>query len=269
MRRWAIITVLLYVAGLAFLTFPLCYLGAANWDLGDRHWWIPEPDSWRKGILAYQEWGYWVLLGFLGLCQGLMLLVPLDIARERPTPRRKLLVPVITGAFLMTCLVGAGVCCFYGLAYGDGGGPDLLEYWVNAGFSDDTASPVIQTMEKFLGFSLDKSTRISLGILAMLGLLWAAWALIFHQCTRRDEPEKLNRRLLHWLLKGSILEFLVALPSHVIVRGRHDCCAPAGTFLGIVTGVCLMLLAFGPGVFFLFVARFQRLKPGRNNSNLG
>ena len=54
---------------------------------------------------------------------------------------------------------------------------------------------------------------------------------------------------------------LVAVPSHVIVRRRDDCCAPAGTFWGIATGISIMLLCFGPGVFFLFVERFQRLKP--------
>jgi len=51
------------------------------------------------------------------------------------------------------------------------------------------------------------------------------------------------------------------VPSHVIVRRRDDCCAPAGTFWGIATGISVMLLCFGPGVFFLFVERFQRLKP--------
>jgi hypothetical protein len=40
----------------------------------------------------------------------------------------------------------------------------------------------------------------------------------------------------------------------------HDA-APAGTFWGIATGISVMLLCFGPGVFFLFVERFERLKP--------
>jgi len=42
---------------------------------------------------------------------------------------------------------------------------------------------------------------------------------------------------------------------------RHDCCAPGGTFWGIAAGISVMLLCFGPGVFFLFVERFQRLRP--------
>ena len=69
------------------------------------------------------------------------------------------------------------------------------------------------------------------------------------------------KRATRWLLRGSILELLVAVPSHVIVRRRDDCCAPAGTFWGIATGISVMLLCFGPGVFFLFVERCRRLKP--------
>jgi hypothetical protein len=69
------------------------------------------------------------------------------------------------------------------------------------------------------------------------------------------------RRLTAWLLRGSILELLVAVPAHVIVRQREDCCAPAATFWGLATGLTVMLMSFGPGVFFLFAARMRRLKP--------
>jgi len=58
----------------------------------------------------------------------------------------------------------------------------------------------------------------------------------------------------------------VAVPSHIIVRRRGDCCAPIGTFWGIVTGISVMLLCFGPGVFFLFVERCQRLQPKSPNA---
>jgi hypothetical protein len=33
-----------------------------------------------------------------------------------------------------------------------------------------------------------------------------------------------------------------------------------GTFWGIVTGISVMLLCFGPGVYFLFVERCRRLQ---------
>jgi hypothetical protein len=46
---------------------------------------------------------------------------------------------------------------------------------------------------------------------------------------------------LSWLLRGSILELLVAVPCHIIVRRRHDCSAPIITSFEIVTGIAIML----------------------------
>ena len=58
-------------------------------------------------------------------------------------------------------------------------------------------------------------------------------------------------RIVNWLLRGSGLELLVAVPSHVWARRPDDCSAPAVTGYGIATGLAIMLLSFGPGVFFL------------------
>ena len=83
---------------------------------------------------------------------------------------------------------------------------------------------------------------------------------------RADDPEALSRRLTKWLLRGSILELLVAVPCHVIVRQRNDCCAPFITFWGIATGMTVMLMSFGPGVFFLFAARIRDMKPATHRT---
>jgi len=98
------------------------------------------------------------------------------------------------------------------------------------------------------------------GILFLL-IFWLAWSIAFRRATQSDEPDALLKRATRWLLRGSILELLVAVPSHVIVRRRDDCCAPFGTFWGIATGISVMLLCFGPGVYFLFVERCRKLKP--------
>ena len=95
------------------------------------------------------------------------------------------------------------------------------------------------------------------------------WALvIFRRFAKSDEPDALLKRTTRWLLRGSILELIIAVPSHVIVRRRDDCCAPVGTFWGIATGISVMLLCFGPGVFFLFVERCRKLKPKPADKNL-
>jgi hypothetical protein len=68
-------------------------------------------------------------------------------------------------------------------------------------------------------------------------------------------------RLISWLLKGSILELLVVVPCHIIVRRRHDCSAPMVTSFGIATGIAIMLLSFGPSVLFLYKKRLDAYPP--------
>src|SRR5262249_22182945 len=83
-----------------------------------------------------------------------------------------------------------------------------------------------------------------LGAATLTTTLWLIWAMIFYLFARQDDSPRLLKRTTRWLLRGSILELLVAVPSHIIVRNRHDCCAPLGTFWGITTGLSVMLLCF-------------------------
>jgi len=104
------------------------------------------------------------------------------------------------------------------------------------------------------------STSASLPWGVLLGL-WALWTVVFYR-TSRDVPARdVVTRQCRYLLKGSILELLVAVPTHIVARMRDYCCAGFWTFLGIAFGVAVMLFSFGPGVFFLFAARWKRLHP--------
>lgn len=80
--------------------------------------------------------------------------------------------------------------------------------------------------------------------------LWSIWAIVFYSY-RQQISRKLDR-ILGWLLNGSVLQLLIAVPSHLIVRHRNDCSAPVLTGFGIATGIALMLMAFGPSVVFLY-----------------
>jgi hypothetical protein len=83
--------------------------------------------------------------------------------------------------------------------------------------------------------------------------------------SRDTEPADMVSRQCRALLKGSILELLIAVPTHVVARYRDYCCAGFLTFIGLTMGVSVMLFAYGPAVFFLFVERWKRLHPtGRN-----
>ena len=98
-------------------------------------------------------------------------------------------------------------------------------------------------------------------LILIVGLLWTIWGFAFYRMTKQNETPDAAARLTRVLMRGSILELLVAVPSHVIVRQKDVCCAPAGSFWGIATGLSVMLLCYGPGVFFLFAERFARKQP--------
>lgn len=225
MKRWAAITVLLYLATLVILTEPL-YLTCFG---------LPYTNSLNDMLAFMRHWGYWLWIGVSAAGQILLLAVPVALGERRPRSRRHLLVPVITAAFLFALVCVSAISALAAGIWGD-------------------------KCDFIFGIFGDSDNRALLAVALYIGVAWTVWAVVFHQFLNSAYPETLIPRLLRWLLRGSILELLVAVPSHVITRQRHDCCAPAVTFWGIATGLTVMLLSFGPGVFFLFVKRVRRLQ---------
>jgi hypothetical protein len=91
---------------------------------------------------------------------------------------------------------------------------------------------------------------------------WLLWTLVLWRMGERllDPAGRIYRRLV----AGSVLELLIAIPSHVIVRQRHECCASMVTGLGIAAGFAILLMSLGPGTLFLYRARMPRLRPRVN-----
>ena len=71
--------------------------------------------------------------------------------------------------------------------------------------------------------------------LMTLGALWVLWGIIFYLYFR-NKSDVVNR-LISWLLKGSVLELLIAVVCHVMVRRKDQCCAPTVTSFGITAGI--------------------------------
>lgn len=232
MKRWAFVTVLLYAAMLILLTVPLLLLGMGDWW---GHHGLQMELS--KAAALFKEWGYWVWLGVMVLGAALMLVVPVDVSQKRFVPRRKLLVPVITAAFFLAVVVVSAAMAI-GFAI----------------FDEEEMGECLQ----FYGKTDAGTAGVFFGTIA---LLWLMWAVLFHRQTKSAKPEDAAAQITRWLLRGSILELLVAIPSHVIVRNKDVCCAPVASFWGITTGLTVMLLCFGPGVFFLFAERMARKRP--------
>jgi len=241
MKRWAILTVLLYTLALLLLTVPVIQIAFAKWGVNNDH------QTFKETVQVFAAWQYWLWLGVLVAGQLLLLLLPINIAEKRLPARRPLKTPIIVTAFFLANLFLAGITSI-----------------LCAAFKEDGFLPFA-----FLSGNVDNPSTLDcfVGVIIPLFAFWLMWAAVFRRYTRSDDPDTLLQRITRWLLRGSILELLIAVPSHVIVRRRDDCCAPLGTFWGIATGISVMLLCFGPGVFFLFVERFQRLKPKSPDQN--
>jgi hypothetical protein len=107
--------------------------------------------------------------------------------------------------------------------------------------------------------SLDKYSDELLTGTALI-IFWLVWGAVFMKSYADRNRLSFTSHLTRWLLRGSILELLVAIPSHVISRHRKECCAPDITLLGIAMGLAVALMSFGPGVFFLFAQRIRKKK---------
>jgi hypothetical protein len=110
-------------------------------------------------------------------------------------------------------------------------------------------------------FGLNDSPAAGAAFFAMLiGTLiaWVGWAMLFAWFSRSVDPTSLNDRIYQCLVGGSVLELLIAIPMHLYVRRRGECCAGIHTGLAIGIGVIVMIIALGPAVFFLFFRRYQQ-----------
>ncbi len=181
----------------------------------------------------YEAWPYWLLLGLCVAGQAVLLFVPVGAAEGRPVARRRLLAPIlVSGLFFGLLVCGIVLSAFCGV-WGDDPPEDGLVL---------LAAP-------------------AWGLAS-----WALWGVTFWRYSAAHDAPSVIRRIVTWLLKGSALQLLVAVPSHVICRRRDDCCAPAGTFWGMCTGLAVMFLAFGPGVLFLYRERFRHLLKARSRA---
>ena len=242
MKRWAVFTVAIYAAALLVLTTPALLIAFGRW--------AKNPVGFDDALHAYSYYGYWLWLAVLIAGQALFLLVPIDIAERRLPARRPVRIPVIVTAFFLANLLVSGLLAVASAILKDAG----LEFF-----------PYLSPSHYWVLFNVENhDNEIFLGMAVCLLVFWTLWAFVFGRFAKSDDPEAFLHRATRWLLRGSVLELLVAIPSHIIVRRREDCCAPIGTFWGIASGISVMLLCFGPGVFFLFVERFRRLQPKSN-----
>lgn len=115
--------------------------------------------------------------------------------------------------------------------------------------------------DEFLKGNVPKEVHEATGTVLVycVPAVWVVWLVVFGLMARSVNRPTLGRRLYRWLVAGSLLELLVAIPMHMIVRRRTECCAGLGTGIGIGTGLVVMVIALGPAVFLLFYRRYKQV----------
>ncbi len=207
MKYWVALTIVLYLLCMSAVVIPLFLILTKELEVID--------------------YFYFWLVPVLVVAQGVLLLVPVGIARERPVRRRGIVASAVIVAIPMS-LVSFGF--FYSVA--------LMIWGENF---------VSQHFDALLSWTV-------------LVVFWLVWGAVFMKSYADRNRLSFTSRLTRWLLRGSILELLVAIPSHIISRHRKECCAPDVTLMGIALGLAVALMSFGPGVFFLFAQRIRNKK---------
>lgn len=231
MKRWALVVVLMYlvimaaVLGLVIIGafFPDSIRGLLEAARKQSNFGWP-PD----GVVVFHCF-FWGWIAVMALAQTALLVVPVRVAAGRPTSRRWIVWPCLAALLLLAMLVGG----MYLAAY------ETLD-------NTDWAGPWTWT-------------AAYCGVAAV----WLVWAFLFGFYTGARPPQTFVSRTVKFLLAGSVLELLVAIPAHVLARLRNYCCAGFCTFWGLAAGFSVMLVAFGPATFVLFARRYASLRPRR------
>jgi hypothetical protein len=225
MKRWAWIVAALYVATLVVLTVPVLVTAFAT-DLKTSE--LTKIPGMMITVAAWPPYWLWLILMFTA--QVCLLAVPVRVAELRPVGRGPVWRTVLAGGMMAGALAAGAFL-------------SLFEYWSHGKAKGD--------------WGLWTAILLAVGT-------WCAWAGVFLRASRTATPLDLVSRQCRTLLAGSVLELLIAVPTHIIVRHRNYCCAGYLTFIGLTMGVSVMLFAFGPVVFLLFVERWKRLHPTEN-----
>lgn len=175
---------------------------------------------------AYRSSFIWVCVGVVVLGEILLLWLRADTTQRRLKPRTHILVSVVTTA-LFVAILTFNIMMAVGVAV--------------------RGDEVFGSVSDYTGLFM---------LIGGVAIPWLVWGVLFYRFWRcSSDPVT---QAVAWLFRGSVLELLIAVPAHVIVRRRHDCSAPMATSFGITTGIAIMLLSFGPSVLLLCKKRMEK-----------
>jgi hypothetical protein len=150
----------------------------------------------------------------------------------RPIRRRRLLAPVIIASLMMTVLVGGASMSLLELFTIDDEGITILIFW------------------------------------ALIVVSWVVWSIVLFTRYKEMDRYAAVKGLISTMLAGSLLELLIAVPSHIIVSRRPGCFVGLFTACGITSGIAVMLWSFGPGIVLMFLRKRREKERREEGSGL-
>jgi hypothetical protein len=193
---------------------------------------LPSGSPLHQALEIFALPGYWIWVVVMVACQLALLSVPVRVASRRPVTRGALWPTILVAGLMMGILVMAAVLAF----------------------------------DEFFYQAEDSGEWLAWSGVAAGAATWGIWAFVFGRAARTEAPRDLVTRQCRLLFRGSILELLIAVPTHIVARYRDYCCAGYMTFIGLTMGISVMLFAFGPALFFLFAERWRQLHPQRDDA---
>lgn len=184
-------------------------------------------DAARESSYLLKEPGTWAVIAGLTLVQFVVLvLVPMPIVRQRPVSRGRWIVLAAVSALLLGLL-----------------GTSFLYVLIETLKLDRPAGEAEAWLPAVFGSGI-----------------WVVWTVIF-SLYHAQVGERIGlRRIVDRWLAGSVAELAIAVPCHLYVRRRDECCAGFSTFFGLSTGLAVLSFALGPAIFLLFATRLERLR---------
>jgi hypothetical protein len=217
LRRWGILITAFYALVVIGLLVPAGVLLFVEESIFSKAAWSNVRDTWGF-------WLTWIPIAVFVCGEAMLLFISVDATQKRLSPRASVKGTVAIVGILLALLTFCAAFSIGAAVQGDKFGDSFL-------------------------------SSLAVVVLGSMGLLWAFWGIIFYRYARGGS--NLATRAVSWLLKGSVLELLIAVPCHIVVRRRHDCSAPIATSFGITTGIAIMLLSFGPSILFLYKKRLD------------
>jgi hypothetical protein len=106
---------------------------------------------------------------------------------------------------------------------------------------------------------VDGEQLMSTAVTATL-IVWVGWTILFVVMGRRHGADRVGSRLYQIVMAGSALELLIAVPAHIVVRKRTDCCAGIYTGFGLACGMAIMLISLGPALAILYYRKAREIR---------